>query len=216
MKVQKVGSSRRGVRRAVASASIVALSGAAVIAVGSGVNIGAKDNYSRTCLQNLGQRHIKQLNAPLVDIALTPSGNGCWLVGADGGVFGFGDAQYYGSTAALSLVSPVVGLEPTPDHHGYWLYAADGGVFAFGDAGYYGSAGGTVRPDPIVDMTVSAGGDSYTLTDSVGHTFNYADVAPSADSLRQATKVGRKIDRKAQRKAARNANRKAARVHIHH
>ena len=214
MKVQKVGSARRGVRRAVASASIVALSGAAVIAVGSGVNVGAKDNYTRTCLQGLGQAHIKQLKAPLVDIALTPSGRGCWLVGADGGVFSFGDAHYYGSTAALSLVSPVVGLTPTPDDHGYWLYATDGGVFAFGDAGFYGSAGGTVRTDPIVGMTVSAGGDSYTLTDSAGHVFRYADPAPSADSLRAATKVGRKIERKAERKAARKANRTAARVHI--
>jgi hypothetical protein len=199
----------------VATGAIVALSGAAVVAAGSGANVGAEDNYVRTCLQGLGERHIAHLNAPLVDIALTGTGHGCWLVGADGGVFSFGDAHYYGSASALGLVSPVVGLEPTPDGHGYWLYAADGGVFNFGDAGYFGSAGGSARVDPIVGMRVTPGGDGYSLTDSAGKVYRFTDPAPSAQSLVVATKVGRKVERKAARKAARNAVRKAGRVHLH-
>jgi hypothetical protein len=33
---------------------------------------------------------------PVVAIAPTPSGRGYWLTAADGAVFGYGDAQYYG------------------------------------------------------------------------------------------------------------------------
>ena len=37
------------------------------------------------------------LNKPMVGIASTPDGKGYWLVAADGGVFSFGDAGFYGS-----------------------------------------------------------------------------------------------------------------------
>lgn len=37
------------------------------------------------------------VSAPIVGIAATPSGKGYWLVGADGGVFAFGDATYLGN-----------------------------------------------------------------------------------------------------------------------
>lgn len=36
-------------------------------------------------------------NAPITGIAATPTGKGYWLVGADGGVFAFGDAQFLGN-----------------------------------------------------------------------------------------------------------------------
>jgi hypothetical protein len=32
-------------------------------------------------------------------MAGTPSGGGYWLVAADGGIFSFGDAQFYGTPA---------------------------------------------------------------------------------------------------------------------
>ena len=36
---------------------------------------------------------------PIVGMAATPDGGGYWLVGADGGVFAFGDARFFGSAA---------------------------------------------------------------------------------------------------------------------
>ena len=72
------------------------------------------------------------------------------LVGADGGVFSFGDAGFYGSAGGMRLNSPVVGIVATPDGRGYWLVGADGGVFSFGDAGFYGSAGGMRLNAPVV------------------------------------------------------------------
>jgi hypothetical protein len=38
-------------------------------------------------------------DAPIVGISATPDGRGYWLVGADGGVFSFGDAVFHGSAA---------------------------------------------------------------------------------------------------------------------
>jgi hypothetical protein len=61
-------------------------------------------------------------------------------VAADGGIFSFGDATFYGSTGSLVLNKPVVGMASAPDGHGYWLVAADGGIFSFGDARFDGAA----------------------------------------------------------------------------
>ena len=72
----------------------------------------------------------------------TPDGDGYWLVAADGGIFSFGDAAFYGSTGNLSLTKPIVGMSSTIDGNGYWLVASDGGIFAYGDASFYGSTGG--------------------------------------------------------------------------
>jgi hypothetical protein len=74
------------------------------------------------------------------------------LVAADGGVFSFGSAAFYGSEGATVLNSPVVGMTAAPDGAGYWLVAADGGVFSFGSAAFSGSEGATVLNSPVVGM----------------------------------------------------------------
>jgi len=61
-------------------------------------------------------------------------------VAADGGIFAFGDAAFYGSTGSLTLNKPIVGMAATPDGGGYWLVAADGGIFPGGTAPFHGSA----------------------------------------------------------------------------
>jgi ribosomal protein L24E len=72
-------------------------------------------------------------------MAATPDGQGYWLVAADGGIFSFGDAGYFGSTGAIRLTEPIVGMAATKDGGGYMLVAADGGIFTFGDSGFFGS-----------------------------------------------------------------------------
>ena len=47
-------------------------------------------------------------------MAPTPSGRGYWLVASDGGIFTFGDANFYGSTGAIKLNQPIVGIAATP------------------------------------------------------------------------------------------------------
>lgn len=89
-------------------------------------------------------------------ITMTPSG-GYWLCAADGGVFAFGDAQFYGSQASkLPPGEQIVAFKATSSHRGYYLVSNLGGVFAFGDAAFKGSMGGTKLAKPIVAADVTA------------------------------------------------------------
>jgi hypothetical protein len=51
-----------------------------------------------------------RLNSPIIAMRPTATGNGYWLVAADGGVFVFGDALPYGSMGGQPLNQPIVGL----------------------------------------------------------------------------------------------------------
>jgi hypothetical protein len=56
--------------------------------------------------------HITVSN--IVSIVPTATGAGYWLIGADGGVFAFGDAGFIGSLPGLGVhVGNVVGAVPT-------------------------------------------------------------------------------------------------------
>jgi len=117
----------------------------------------------------------------------TPPGHGYWEVGADGGIFTFGSAQFHGSTGSMVLQRGVVGITPTADRAGYWLVASDGGLFSFGDAGFFGSIPGLgVAPPgtpgaprrlsaPIVGMVPSADGGGYFMVGSDGGVFAFGD-----------------------------------------
>ena len=50
------------------------------------------------------------LNQNLVGIAATPTGKGYWAAAADGGVFTFGDAGFFGSTGGTALQKPIVSV----------------------------------------------------------------------------------------------------------
>jgi Putative peptidoglycan binding domain/L,D-transpeptidase catalytic domain len=116
-----------------------------------------------------------QLNQPAVGMAATPSGNGYWIVAADGGIFDYGDAGFFGSAGALPLNKPIVGMAATPDGGGYWLVASDGGVFSYGDATFFGSAGSLVLNQPVVGMAATPDGGGYWLVASDGGIFSYGD-----------------------------------------
>jgi hypothetical protein len=117
------------------------------------------------------------LNAPIVDIAATPSGKGYWLLGADGGIFSFGDAAFHGSTGNIKLNQPVVGMAATRTGKGYWLTASDGGIFSFGDAAFHGSTGNITLNEPVVGMAATPTGRGYWLTASDGGIFGFGDAA---------------------------------------
>jgi hypothetical protein len=108
-------------------------------------------------------------------MAATPDGQGYWLVAADGGIFSFGDAVFYGSTGSLHLNQPIVGMALTPDGQGYWLVASDGGIFTFGDAQFYGSTGSMVLDKPIVGLAPTPDGSGYWLVASDGGIFTFGD-----------------------------------------
>ena len=103
------------------------------------------------------------------------NGLGYWEVASDGGLFAFGDAQFYGSMGGRPLAAPVVGVAATPDDHGYWEVASDGGIFAFGDAGFYGSMGGQHLDQPIVGIAPTPTGAGYWEVASDGGIFAFGD-----------------------------------------
>jgi 3D (Asp-Asp-Asp) domain-containing protein len=88
-------------------------------------------------------------------MAPTPDGQGYWLVGADGGIFSFGNAHFHGSTSRIHLNAPIVGMAPTPDGQGYWLMGADGGIFSFGNADFRGS----LSPEPPQTRAIALAAD---------------------------------------------------------
>jgi SpoIID/LytB domain protein len=100
---------------------------------------------------------------------------GYWINAADGGVFSFGNAQFYGSTGGMVLNKPVVAMASTHDANGYWEVASDGGVFSFGDAPFYGSTGSIRLNKPMVGMAATPDGGGYWLVASDGGIFAYGD-----------------------------------------
>ena len=137
----------------------------------------------------LGDASALQLTAPIVDAAATSSGQGRYLLGADGGVFTFGDAVFHGSLPGL-LGSAAQGLRAvalivTAGGDGYWIVTDDGGVFAFGEAPFLGSVPGVLAPGatlaaPVVSAAAAGGG--YVLAAGDGGVFVFGD-APFLGSL---------------------------------
>ena len=117
------------------------------------------------------------LTTPAVGLASTPDGGGYWLASADGGVYSFGDAQFYDSMAGHPLAAPIVDIAPTPDGKGYWLVGTDGGIFAFGDAAYFGSMGGHPLARGIVGLSPTRDGQGYWEVASDGGIFAFGDAA---------------------------------------
>lgn len=83
------------------------------------------------------------LNAPIVGAIASPSGQGYYMVAADGGVFNFGDAKFTGSTYNLGytglsgknpLPAKVSSLMANPSGTGYYAICADGKILAIGGA----------------------------------------------------------------------------------
>lgn len=111
--------------------------------------------------------------APNGEAAAATVSIGYWEVAADGGVFTYGGAPFYGSMGGRPLAAPVVGMAPTADGHGYWEVAADGGVFSFGDARFQGSTGGIRLNLPVVGMAADPASGGYWLVAADGGVFSF-------------------------------------------
>jgi hypothetical protein len=121
-----------------------------------------------------------QLQAPVVGLVGTADSAGYWLVGADGGVFAFGDARYFGNVPTLlgaPVPSPVTGIAATSDGQGYWVVQNDGAVSRFGDAGFFGSTltDGVVPSAPVVGIVATPSAKGYWLVGADGGVFTFGD-----------------------------------------
>jgi hypothetical protein len=135
----------------------------------------ATDRHGRVRVVDGGVPFAGAPTSSAVGVARTPTARGGWVVASDGGVFTFGDAQYFGSMGGVRLNQPIVGMAATPSGRGYWLVARDGGIFAFGNARYRGSTGGVRLNQPIVAMTPTPTGGGYWLAARDGGIFTFGD-----------------------------------------
>jgi hypothetical protein len=155
-------------------------------------------SVAASCFNNPGKIEAQALvqkslesDLPDVDIAIAPQltdatedsqltsvnaslPGGYYQLAADGGVFAFGDAPFYGSTGNIKLNKPVVGMSVQPGGTGYRFVATDGGVFAY-NASFLGSMGGKPLNKPVVGMASTPTGNGYWLVASDGGIFAYGD-----------------------------------------
>ncbi|MGO9027967.1 MAG: hypothetical protein ACLQOZ_04965 [Acidimicrobiales bacterium] len=105
----------------------------------------------------------------------TGPGAGYWMVAADGGIFSYGAAMFYGSTGGTMISAPIVGMAAVPDGGGYWEVGANGAVYAFGDAEYYGGTFLDTSAKPTVGMAATPDGHGYWLVGTDGGIFAFGD-----------------------------------------
>jgi len=163
------------VRWTVAVLPLVALASLTVAAPAAPATAPPPDSAVPFGNTGTGANAVSNPNAPIVGMAATEDGAGYWLVAADGGVFNYGDARFFGSAGSLRLNASIVGLAATPDGGGYWLVARDGGVFNYGDAPFFGSAGSLSLNAPVVGLAATRDGGGYWLVAADGGIFSYGD-----------------------------------------
>jgi hypothetical protein len=98
------------------------------------------------------------------------------LFAADGGVFGFGQARFYGSRAQSADGQPIIGAAPSVRNQGYWVVTAGGDVTGFGEARVF-RASPLALTHPVVAITPTRTANGYWLIASDGGVFAYGDAA---------------------------------------
>ncbi len=121
-----------------------------------------------------------------VTVVSTPSGNGYWLVSANGQVVGSGDAAVY-ATNRRQLDS-VVDMAPTPHGKGYWLVTQIGNVSGIGNARVYGAA--KSASGRVVGIVGAPDGLGYWITDNKGQVSAFGD----AENLGSVSTFGIHVD----------------------
>ena len=111
-----------------------------------------------------------------IDMAITPSGNGYWVVTSRSGVYAYGDAATY-TLPARSGSSYWGSIESHPTTMGYWLMDTNGKVHAFGACVDYGDwSETTLNSNPASDrwtedvnnIRSNTAGDGYWIMSNTG------------------------------------------------
>jgi hypothetical protein len=95
------------------------------------------------------------------------------IVAADGGIFSFGGARFYGAPVGSSA-SPIVGAAVDQTTGGYWLASADGTVHNF-NAPALGSVPRGPTDSQIVGIAATKTGKGYWLVARAGGVFAFGD-----------------------------------------
>jgi hypothetical protein len=126
----------------------------------------------------------KKLNAPIVGMVPSSDGGGYFMVGADGGVFAFGDAKFEGSCPGIGGCSgAAVTVMPDASGNGYWLVTATGHVYAFGDATVLGEPG--AQGSPVTSAARTPDGQGYWILLTNGSVDAFGDAAKLGSAVNQ-------------------------------
>ncbi len=122
-----------------------------------------------------------------VDMAVTRSGKGYWLLDASGAVRALGDARHHGDAVGqvdetVPRTAPV-GIASHPEG-GYWIALQNGEVFEFGAAADVGAEERSDADALIVDVESTPSGDGLWLlaTDGAVLAYGGAEQLGSADT----------------------------------
>jgi hypothetical protein len=109
-------------------------------------------------------------------------GKGYWMVGADGKVYAFGQAQRFGD-AGITPGTQAVDLEPTPSGDGYWVVDDAGGVAALGDAVYRGAPDSfTLKAgEKVTSLSSTPTGKGYWMFTDKGRVLTFGDATSFGD-----------------------------------
>jgi hypothetical protein len=129
--------------------------------------------------------------APTPDPGATPNTppaaqrSGYWMLGSDGKVYSFGDAQRHGD-APLASGSPIgvvaVDVEPTPTGGGYWIVDSTGRVFTQGDAQAFGNVTSVLAfGETVTSLSSTSSGQGYWIFTSKGRALNFGDAVHYGD-----------------------------------
>ncbi len=111
-------------------------------------------------------------------MAASPTGQGYWMVAADGGIFDFGDAPFYGSMG---------GQAPQRARWSAWPPRRPAGATGWSPPTaasspsatppFFGSMGGQPLNRPVVGMAATPSGRGYWLVAADGGIFAFGDAA---------------------------------------
>jgi hypothetical protein len=124
---------------------------------------------------------------PTTQPVTIPGKSGYWMLGADGRVWGFGDAKVIGDVVGkMPAGASAVHIEPTPDYGGYWINDDRGGVYSFGNAAPLGGINSSTLQagEKIVSLSSTPSGQGFWLFTTKGRVFgkgvgadNFGDLA---------------------------------------
>jgi hypothetical protein len=115
-----------------------------------------------------------------------PGKSGYWMLGEDGKVFAFGDAQgasFGDAVGRIPAGAKAVHIEPTPSFGGYWINDDRGGVYAFGNAAALGGIDASVlnAGEKVTSLSATPSGNGYWLFTSKGRVFPKGDAQKFGD-----------------------------------
>jgi type VII secretion-associated serine protease mycosin len=107
----------------------------------------------------------------------TAARSGYWMVGTDGRVYPFGDAEHYGDPSGALGTTEAVDVEPTPSFHGYWVVDDHGHVFAYGDASWLGNVNPAqlVAGEQVTSLSATRSGAGYWAFTTKGRVVPFGD-----------------------------------------